>query len=242
MAKHFFLLAFFILTSGNAFSFESYGNYSRTKPAKYSIEKRGATLEFCYNWSCSQIMDVFLDSEFLKKMSRMINACATTAEQELMAIRNAVRETEKQILRDHPFLEGDIAGNVLDEKRYGRLDCVDNSSNTNALLHILQEYHHFNFWEVDKPVGSGLFKPHWTATVKTKDKKFINKYQPQTRMGEKGYTVWTVDTWLTTFAYNPFLLEINDWLEDLDPWGTAIYSRLYHKTLRCWEKSERQKS
>jgi len=224
------------LVSGNALaSFDSYGKFSRTKPANFSVEKRGATLEFCYNWSCSSMMDVFLDQGFLNKISRMIKTCATSAEQELMAIRNAVREIEKRILRDHPFLEGDIAGNILDEHKQGRLDCVDNSSNTNTLLHVLEKNRKFNFWKVDKPRGSGLFKPHWTATVKTTDKKFINKYQSKTRMGDKGYTIWTVDTWLTTFAYNPFLLEINDWLTELDPWGTAIYSRLYHRTLRCWK-------
>ena len=87
---------------------------------------------------------------------------------------------------------------------------------------------------MDKPVGSGIFRPHWTATVKTKDEDFMSKYRSSTGIGKKDYTVWSMDTWLTTFAFNPFLLEINDWVGDLDPWGNKIYRELYHQKLECW--------
>ena len=43
-----------------------------------------------------------------------------------------------------------------------------------------------------------------------------------------------MDTWLTTFAFNPFLFEINDWLDELDPWGNDLYRGLYHQTIDCW--------
>lgn len=208
--------------------------YARTKPAKFTVDEKGATFDFCYNWSCNKIMDVYLDTKFLNKIAAKINKCATSAEQELLAIRNAVRDSENQILADHEFLVGDVAGNKLDKLKEGALDCVDNSSNTNALLHVLEKHKPFKYWKVDQPYGRGFFRPHWTATLRTEDKDFIKKYHDKTQMGDKGYTIWTMDTWLTTFAFNPFLFEINDWLDELDPWGNDLYRGLYHTTIDCW--------
>lgn len=224
------LIALLIIPASYSWS----GQYARTKPEKFSVDKKGATFEFCFNWSCTNIMDIRLDSKFLNLIASKIDRCATSAEQELLAIKYAVRDLENQILADNEFLVGDIAGNELDKTREGRLDCVDNSSNTNVLLHVLEKRKPFKYWTVDKPVGSGFFRPHWTATVKTKDKEFLEKYRHSTRIGDKDYTIWTVDTWLTTFAYNPFLMEINDWVKDLDPWGNKIYRELYHQKIDCW--------
>jgi hypothetical protein len=208
--------------------------YSRTKPVKFELNDKGATFEFCYNWSCNEMMDVHLDAKFLNKIAAKIEKCATSAENELLAIRNAVRDAENQILLEHEIFVNDIAGNKLDKLKEGALDCVDNSSNTNALLHIMEKMKPFKYWKVDEPYGRGFFRPHWTATVRTEDKDFINKYRDKTQIGDKEYTVWTVDTWLTTFAFNPFLFEINDWLDALDPWGNALYRGIYHQKLDCW--------
>ncbi len=210
------------------------GQFARTKPEKFTLDKYGATFDFCYNWSCTNIMDVRLTSKFLDKIASKIEHCATSAEQEILAIRNAVRDIENQILDDNEFLVADIAGNKLDKKKEGALDCVDNSSNTNALLHILEKRKPFKYWTVDKPYGRGFFRPHWTATLKTYDKDFLNKYRDKTQIGKKDYTIWTMDTWLTTFAFNPFLFEINDWLDALDPWGNKLYREMYHQKIDCW--------
>ncbi len=180
------------------------------------------------------MMDVKLSAEFLDKIEAKIAKCATSAEMEIMAIRNAVRDAENQILRDHEILVHDIAGNKLDKLKEGALDCVDNSSNTNSLLQVLEKRKPFKYWKVDEPRGRGFFRPHWTATLRTEDKDFINKYRDKTQIGDKDYTIWTMDTWLTTFAFNPFLFEINDWLDALDPWGNDLYRGLYHQKIDCW--------
>jgi hypothetical protein len=208
--------------------------YSRTKPVKFKLHDKGATFEFCYNWSCNEMMDVDLNAKFLDKIAAKIKKCATSAENELLAIRNAVRDSENQILLEHEIFVNDIAGNKLDKLKEGALDCVDNSSNTNAMLHLMEKRNPFKYWKVDKPYGRGFFRPHWTATLRTEDKEFINKYRDKTQIGKKDYTIWTMDTWLTTFAFNPFLFEINDWLDALDPWGNDLYRGLYHQKLECW--------
>ena len=234
MARPVFLFTLLFIIAGNTWS----GQYARTKPEKFTLDKAGATIDFCYNWSCTDIMDVQLEAKLLKTVSSKIGQCATSAENELLAIRNAVRDIENQILADHEVLTGDIAGNEYDLFQKGKLDCVDNSSNTNTMLHALQKYKKFKYWTVDKPVGSGIFRPHWTATLKTEDKDFLKKYRDSTGMGEKDHTIWTMDTWLTTFAYKPFMLEINDWVDNLDPWGNKIYRELYHEKIDCWGQVE----
>lgn len=228
------LLALIFIQISNAYA----GRYARTKPEQFTLDKSGATIDFCYNWSCTDIMDVRLDAKLLETLTKKINRCATSAEQEMLAIRNAVRDMENQILANHEVLTGDIAGNEYDLFQKGKLDCVDNSSNTNVMLHALQRYKKFKYWTVDKPVGSGFFRPHWTATLKTKDKDFLKKYRHSTGIGKKDYTIWTMDTWLTTFAYKPFMLEINDWVDNLDPWGNKIYRELYHEKIDCWGQVE----
>jgi len=210
------------------------GQFTRTKPEKYTLDEKGATFDFCYNWSCNVIMDVHLDAKFLNKMSKKIAHCATSAEQEIIAIRNAIRDMENQLLFQHEMFVNDVAGNILDKLKEGAMDCVDNSSNTNNMLHVLQKRQPFKYWTVDKPYGRGFFRPHWTATLRTEDKDFIDKYRDKTQIGDKNYTIWTMDTWLTTFAFNPFLFEINDWLDALDPWGNKLYRELYHQKIDCW--------
>jgi len=234
MARPAFLFTLLFILVGNTWS----GQFARTKPEKFTLDKTGATIDFCYNWSCTDIMDVRLETKLLKTVTKKINRCATSAEQELLAIRNAVRDIENQILADHEVLTGDIAGNEYDLYQKGKLDCVDNSSNTNVMLHALQKYKKFKYWTVDKPVGDGFFRPHWTATLKTKDKDFLEKYRDSTKIGDKDYTIWTMDTWLTTFTYKPFMLEINDWIDNLDPWGNKIYRELYHEKIDCWGQVE----
>jgi len=102
MARPAFLFTLLLILVGNTWS----GQFARTKPEKFTLDKSGATIDFCYNWSCTDIMDVRLETKLLKTVTKKINRCATSAEQELLAIRNAVRDIENQILEGQAGLCG----------------------------------------------------------------------------------------------------------------------------------------
>ena len=208
---------------------------STTKPAEYTFAADAVEYTLCYGWGCKETIVHRLDTRDLNKISQKIAACSTSAENELLAIRNAVEDMEKRILKDIPVLAGDIAGNILDKENPGRLDCVDSSSNTNTLLRVLQANQKFQYWKVYRPQRDDWFKPHWSAAVVTEDAQFLEKYRPLTRMGNKRRTVWVVDSWVVTFAHKPFLFETGDWKYKLDPWGNEVYRGLYERKLSCWK-------
>jgi len=241
IASVLFLLAF-PLHAGSAGPSAEYvydpdteNGWKSTNKAGYQFTDHGAELVLCYQWNCNNTIRYDWDLQVLDKVSRQIERCSTSAENELLALRNAVRDTERAVLKKFRFFAGDVAGNHMDRLNLGRLDCVDNSGNTNAILRALQEHNRFRYWRVHKRQHDGLFKPHLSAAVITTDQQFIDKYRPETRMGKKDYTVWVIDSWLTTFAHKPFLIERNDWKHKLDPWGNGPYLKLYRKKLRCWK-------
>ncbi len=209
--------------------------WATTRPAQYKTTDKGVELILCHGWGCKNTVSYLWDVRHFRKISRNIAYCSTNAENELLALRNAIRDAEKEIIKKLPIFSGDVAGNVQDRLNPGRLDCIDSSSNTNTILRALQEYKPFQYWQVYKPQGDGFFKPHRSASVMTKDPRFIEKYRSKTRMGNKNHTVWVVDTWLTTFAHKPFLYEVRDWKYKLDPWGNELYLGLYEKKLACWK-------
>ena len=208
---------------------------------KLVFTDQGVSFDFCYNWSCNKNLDAFIDNQFMKDVSLKIDACSISAEDELFAIRNAVRKIEAYLLRRNPVLGSDIGGNHVDTKSPGRLDCVDNASNTNNILHALSNYRKFKHWAIQKQIKNkgftNIMQPHWTAVLKTTDRNFIKKYSSNTGIkdGDKS-TTWTVDTWLTTFAAKPFLIEHNDWQNEKLAsvvWSHRVYSKMYH-TKGCW--------
>lgn len=217
-------------------SYDASYNYgwSFTRAPEFRPTNSGVELILCYEWNCNQTISWLWETQHLAKISRKIARCATSAENELLALRNAIRDTEERVRRKLPIFNGDIGGNLKDKNNPGRLDCVDNSSNTNTFLRILEQYRPFRYWQVSKPQRDGLFNPHLSATLMTRDSDFIDKYRSKTLIGDKDYSVWTMDSWLTTFAHKPFVMELNDWRKKLDPWGNTVYLRLYEKELSCW--------
>lgn len=222
------------LSAGDRDGSDSEFGWTVTKPAEYRFTTEGVELVLCYRWGCAKTATYLWRQRHLEQISKKIAACATDAEHEILALRNAVRDTEAQILRKIGIFADDIAGNHIDHHKGGRMDCIDASSNTHAILSVLQKHQSFRYWQVHKPQRDGFLKPHRSAAVMTKDPKFLEKYRARTRMGNKDYTVWVVDSWLTTFAHKPFVYEVNDWKYKLDPWGNSLYLGLYRKDLKCW--------
>lgn len=209
------------------------------RPLPHSATFKGNEIhfKFCFSWSCLKMIPVVLPATILKDVAKKMSYCSDTAEDELFAIRNAVKEVEKYLLSAHPVLGGDIAGNKKDTKEYGRLDCVDNATNTNNILHIINAYYPFRYWTISPPIKNkkikNILSPHWSAVVRTEDDVFIKKYHNfiGANVNAKS-TTWTVDTWLTTFGAKPFLIEKKDWqlgnLADV-VWRHATYSSMFHK-------------
>jgi hypothetical protein len=161
--------------------------------------KAGATrIEICHGFGCHFRAALDLGAADAKRFSSIMAAGASSPRAERAAVSRAVRYYEDRAVgvigvRDQPKSK---AGQY---HRQGQMDCVDESTNTRALLLYLERRRLLRHHTVDRNVTRGFLidgrYPHATAVL-------------QDRSGTK----WAIDSWYEPTGGPPDIRPLSEWL------------------------------
>lgn len=145
-------------------------------------------------------------SDDMALLKRHMAYCSGTGlHDRLQHVRIGILEMELLAEKYQPLLANDLAINDFDAAVEGRMDCVDNSSNTTTYLHILRDIGELTGWVVSLPEVRNLFDVtavHWTAVI-------IDK--------ESGLP-WSVDSWYRPNGHLPLVMPLQSWINEKKAW------------------------
>ncbi len=179
----------------------------RPLPPDYRINPdQSIDVRVCFNWSCSRTKTLSFSTEDVSEVKGQMAYCAgDSLHERLQRIRIGIWQMELLAQKYLPVLTNDRAINDQDKDVEGRTDCVDNASNTTTFLHILDDLKVLPSWSVAPPKVRKLLyltRVHWTAVV----------------VDEKTGGLWSIDSWLRRHGHLPFVMPLDDWVEEKRPW------------------------
>ena len=182
-------------------------NITRPLAPQYRIEADGSVvLRLCFNSSCARTKMLTFSAADMEKVKGQLAYCpGQNLDDQLQRVRNAVWQMEVLAQKYEPLLVNDLEVNDREYGVDGRMDCVDNASNTTNYLAVLTDLGQLPSWRVEAP---SVRKPldfnamHWTAVVKDKV------------TGKK----WAVDSWFRPNGHLPFVLPLNLWQVETRGW------------------------
>jgi hypothetical protein len=120
-------------------------------------------------------------------------------------VRIGIWQMELLAEKYQPMLSNDLAINESEKGLNGRMDCVDNASNTTTYLHILRDIGALPGWTLSSPEVRSRFNPHavhWTAVI--------------TDM-QSGLQ-WSVDSWFRPNGHLPMVMPLQSWVDEKKAW------------------------
>ena len=176
----------------------------------YRIHGDGAvTQRVCFNWSCASSERLTFTTADMAEVARQMALCPGNGlHDRLQRLRIGIWQMEVLAQNYQPLLANDEAINDLDWGLDGRMDCIDNASNTMSYLHVLRDLGLVPGWSIEAPKVRDRFSlaVHWTAVVADR------------RGGED----WAVDSWFRPNGHLPFVLPVADWVSGAIPWHPPL--------------------
>jgi len=174
---------------------------------QYRIEADGSVvLRLCFNSSCARTEMLTFSAADMEKVKGQLTYCpGQIMYDRLQRVRIAVWQMEVLAQKYAPLLVNDREVNDREYGVDGRMDCVDNASNTTTYLTILTDLGQLPSWRVEAP---SVRKPldfnsvHWTAVLK--DEVTSEK--------------WAVDSWFRPNGHLPIVLPLNHWKAETQGW------------------------
>lgn len=154
-------------------------------------------IPICHGYSCNYRTMLALGPGDGARFRSILRAGAGSPQAERSAISKAVRYFEQRIFRAIGIR--DLPQSEFGASRIrGQMDCVDESTNTHALLVYLAERKLLRFHKVEDRASRGLFVdgryPHWTAAI-----------------SDRGGTEWVVDSWYAPMGGAPDIFPLSQW-------------------------------
>ena len=143
------------------------------------------------------------DMDVVKK--RMATCSGTTLHDRLQRVRIGIWQLESLAQKYQPLLANDRAINDFEASVRGRMDCVDNSSNTTTYLYILHDIGELAGWTVSSPRVRNRFDVnavHWTAVI----------------IDTETERPWSVDSWYRPNGHLPIVMPLRDWIAEQKGW------------------------
>ena len=168
----------------------------------WSVLASAADLELCFNYGCQSRMPVHFSTAQVERVQDML-AEAFDAREERAAIARSVGLMLAFGGEQTP-IGADRAGNLADEGVDGRMDCIDHSTNTTALLQLLDAQGWLRFHRVSSPErrSFAIFQ-HFSAVIEEID----------VRVGGR----FVVDSWFVEHGEAAIVLPLEDWLNGGGP-------------------------
>lgn len=176
----------------------------------YEIHTDGSVdLHICFNWSCARNQALTFSKQDMAQVIDKMKLCGRipkSLHDRLQRIRIGIWQMELLAQKYQPLLATDREGNDFDRDAPGRMDCVDNASNTTTYLRILEDLTALPGWIVQEPQTRNplpLDEVHWTAVVKALDDGQL----------------WSIDSWYRPNGNLPFVMPMQDWLDNKRAWN-----------------------
>ncbi len=176
-------------------------------PPEYVIGPDGAvTLRICYNWSCARRQTMTFTPDDMAILRKHIALCpGTSLHDRLQHVRIGIWQMEVLAQKYQPLLANDLAINDREAGVGGRMDCIDNASNTTTYLYILRDIQELDDWLVASPKVRSLFDltaVHWTAVI----------------IDTESGLPWSVDSWFRPNGHLPMVMPLSRWSDGEQPW------------------------
>lgn len=176
-------------------------------PPDYVINTDGSvTLRICFNWSCARRQTITFTPDDMTLLERHIAACpGATLHDRLQRVRIGIWQMELLARKYQPLLDNDLAINDFEAQIQGRMDCVDNASNSTTYLHILRDIGELAGWTVSSPRVRSRFDVtavHWTAVI----------IDTETELP------WSVDSWYRPNGHLPMVMPLRSWFDKKKGW------------------------
>lgn len=175
------------------FTFSNFNGLAHSAP-NVGVTKR---IDICHGYSCAFRSRLDLGPNDARRFQSIFAPGTASPQAERAAIAKAVsyfetREQQVTGVRDQPKSEFGAS------KVRGQMDCVDESTNTNALLRYLEGRGLLKYHKVEARTSRGFLLdgryPHWTAVIRAPD-------------GVK----WVVDSWYAPMGGAPDIIPLSDW-------------------------------
>lgn len=163
----------------------------------FSAPTQAETFRICHGYDCYYRTKLIINAHDEKIIKGFFLKNARSAEAERDALRKAISYFEERStavigIRDEPRMRFGRARNK------GQMDCVDESTNTDAFMRYLQSRGWMVHHTVSRRTTRGSFfdgrYPHWTAVIK-----------------ENNGELWAVDSWFEAGGGPPDILLLADW-------------------------------
>ncbi len=164
-------------------------------PGRFSI---------CYDHSCASGETVSVNKEEWRRAIAPLSGGVMNASDERAAIADSISILE-EIIGEHLGTSADRGGNLTGFGRPMQLDCIDESTNSNTYLHMLEQDGLFMYHTVmDRSTRFGIFvgMPHTTAVIRENDS------------GVR----YAVDSWFFDNGQPPYIVELEAWKSGEDPY------------------------
>lgn len=194
-------------TAASASVFDGDRGTSVPLPPEYVINPNGSvTLRICFNWSCARRQRMTFTPEDMALLRSHMGRCSgKNLRDRLQRVRIGIWQMERLAQKYQPSLINDLAINDFEAGANGRMDCVDNASNTTTYLHVLQDLRELVGWKVSSPKVRNLFNisaVHWTAVL----------------IDTESGAPWSVDSWYRPNGHLPMVMPLQSWIDEKKAW------------------------
>jgi hypothetical protein len=157
-----------------------------------------ATLEICFNYGCVTRRAVTFDAPRLQALVQALQAAQDAADER--ARLSVVIGKMYALAAEQTPIGSDRGGNYADAGVFGRMDCIDHSTNTTAFLHLLAERGALRWHKVLPPARRLRFwlLQHFSALIEE---------QADENSGAK----YVVDSWFVDNGEAAIILPLEDW-------------------------------
>jgi hypothetical protein len=162
------------------------------------------SVRICHGYGCLAQAHIRY-SEGQLGLVRRIMARATDAASE----RERLAETLGSLYAwggEQSDIHNDRGGNYADDQVSGRMDCIDHSTSTTRLLHLLVRRGYLRWHRVLEPQSrnfAGLVPVHWSAVIEETQENEPRRF--------------VVDSWFVDNGYPAVILPLEDWKKGAGP-------------------------
>jgi len=157
----------------------------------------------CFDHSCTTVVTDSLTREEWRQATAPLQQAAATAPGERAAIARSIAILE-EIVGQHNGTYRDKGRNLRGFGQPAQLDCIDESTNTNTYLHMLERDGRFKYHKVvERVTRFGLFvgMPHTTAVIQENESR----------------TRYVVDSWFFDNGQPPYIEQLELWKSGGEP-------------------------
>jgi hypothetical protein len=155
-------------------------------------------VHICHGYTCRIATPVRLGDADIRRIAGRLHAGVASAADERKAVSAAVQVFE-QIVGQRIGTSGDLPKMQFGQGTADQMDCIDEATNTTALLRLLASHGYLRHHTVREPVARGFFLdgryPHATAVL------------AEINSGVK----WAVDSWPRANADPPVVQLLSEW-------------------------------